>query len=221
MNRIIGDRKEKSALDEMEEVARQRNRDVAEEERLEKMEAARRAREEAERGKVPSEAGSLAFESYMGVEWDLHVPRNVPGGDKIIFTYDESLEHLKKEGKRHPTPAEMFTLLAAEIEGKVQGDLSSVAKDILSNNGEWLSMAVERIGNKLVCYLHPEGLVWNNIDEKYEGNGIIHSGKYDFDIGNKNPGEWHGLGAFSDDFVEFMYGRKFKNLPQIMKAGDI
>ena len=33
----------------MEEVARERNADVAEEERMEKLEAARRAREEAER----------------------------------------------------------------------------------------------------------------------------------------------------------------------------
>ncbi|MFA5887568.1 MAG: hypothetical protein WC852_02565 [Candidatus Nanoarchaeia archaeon] len=54
MSRIIGDRKEKSALDEMEEVARARNRDVAEEERLEvlrkaKIEEERIAREEAER----------------------------------------------------------------------------------------------------------------------------------------------------------------------------
>ena len=41
MVRIIGNRKE-NTLDEMEEVARQRNKDVAEEERLEKLEAARR-----------------------------------------------------------------------------------------------------------------------------------------------------------------------------------
>ena len=27
--------------------------------------------------------------------------------------------------------------------------------------GEWLSMAMERKGDVLVCYLHPEGLVWN------------------------------------------------------------
>ena len=39
MNRIIGDRREKSALDKMEEVARQRNRDVAEEDRLEAQES--------------------------------------------------------------------------------------------------------------------------------------------------------------------------------------
>ena len=55
MTRIIGDRRGKSALDEMEEVARERNADVAEEERMEKLEAARRAREEAERANAPSE----------------------------------------------------------------------------------------------------------------------------------------------------------------------
>ena len=37
MNRIIGNRTGKSALDEMEEVARARNADVAEEERLERI----------------------------------------------------------------------------------------------------------------------------------------------------------------------------------------
>jgi hypothetical protein len=51
MNRIIGDRKEKSALDEMEEVARERNKDVAKEDRLE---AIRKAKEKAERAEAPS-----------------------------------------------------------------------------------------------------------------------------------------------------------------------
>ena len=49
MNRIIGNRTGKSALDEMEEVARARNADVAEEERLERIEAERKAVEDAER----------------------------------------------------------------------------------------------------------------------------------------------------------------------------
>ena len=49
MARIIGNRTGKSALDEMEEVARARNADVAEEERLERIEAERKAVEDAER----------------------------------------------------------------------------------------------------------------------------------------------------------------------------
>jgi hypothetical protein len=57
MVRIIGDRKEKSALDEMEEVARARNRDVAEEERLD---ALRKARGEDK--EKPSPAGIPAKE---------------------------------------------------------------------------------------------------------------------------------------------------------------
>ncbi|MFA5887565.1 MAG: hypothetical protein WC852_02550 [Candidatus Nanoarchaeia archaeon] len=61
MSRIIGDRKEKSTLDEMEEVARARNKDVAEDERLE---ALRKAKEEAERAKAPSEP--IIIEPSMG-----------------------------------------------------------------------------------------------------------------------------------------------------------
>jgi hypothetical protein len=52
MSGLIGDRTKKSALDEMEEVARARNKDVAEEEKLEIIAAERRAKERTEKAKV-------------------------------------------------------------------------------------------------------------------------------------------------------------------------
>ncbi|MFH1066230.1 MAG: hypothetical protein V1734_07000, partial [Nanoarchaeota archaeon] len=173
MTRIIGDRRE-NTLDEMEEVARERNRDVAEEERQEKLEAARRAREEAEKPKAPSgiqhSASDLIMPCYHGLEWELRALREGAQGAKKCYTYDKSINSLKKIGKRHPTPSEALTLLADHLEGKLSGDLKATADDMLYNYGEWLSMAVERQEDMLICYLHPEGLVWDANESRYKKN---------------------------------------------------
>ncbi|MFA5887566.1 MAG: hypothetical protein WC852_02555 [Candidatus Nanoarchaeia archaeon] len=76
MSRIIGDRREKSALDEMEEIARARNADVAEEERMEKLEDARRAKEEAEEARKRIGNGIIQKSSSPEVPGD--VTRNGP-----------------------------------------------------------------------------------------------------------------------------------------------
>ena len=77
MSRIIGDRT-KSALDEMEEVARERNRDVAEEDRLERIEEERERREgiiakTEETIKVPSDDAKGLLEKINNIAKDTSI----------------------------------------------------------------------------------------------------------------------------------------------------
>lgn len=89
MSRIIGDRTGKSTLDEMMEVSRMRNRDVAEEERLEQIEAEKRAKEEAER---------RAMEKAMKEEARNTMPADIPIKEEPeVFNGDEKLMKKARE----------------------------------------------------------------------------------------------------------------------------
>ncbi|MFA5887567.1 MAG: hypothetical protein WC852_02560 [Candidatus Nanoarchaeia archaeon] len=216
MSRIIGDRREKSALDEMEEVARARNADVAEEERLE-------ALRKAEGKEAPSEepvvvlADNIIPASYRGLEFEAKSPKE--RGNKKLWTYEESLARIKKAGyERHPSPAEAFSLIADNLEGKLKGKLKTIAEDIISGYGEWLSMAFERKGNLLIAYLHPEGLRWNG--GIYDRKNFTYSEKKEFGIARMKKKIIVPLQEMGDEFALFVYSRKFADLPRIMKEGN-
>ena len=115
-----------------------------------------------------------------------------------------------------------------------------------SDFGEWLSLAFRKKGTTLECVLDPENLRWRDCWEgcgwsrdengkqtsrnipaghpsKYvvkKGEELKHSGKImKFDIGNKHLGESYLLEEFPDDLVEFLYGRKFEDLPKEVRIG--
>src|SRR3989338_3517432 len=82
--------------------------------------------------------------------------------EKALVTFDESLKLLRKAGyQRHLRPAEAFRFLAEGLEEKLTPEQKTVHDDMLTSHGEWMSLAMERQGDKLITYLDPEGLVWN------------------------------------------------------------
>ncbi|MBI4016820.1 MAG: hypothetical protein HY363_03955, partial [Candidatus Aenigmarchaeota archaeon] len=139
--------------------------------------------------------------------------------DKSLMSYDASLANLRSEGfARHARPQEAFGLLADGLEGKLSGALKVVYDDMLAGYGEWLSLAFEREGDRLVCYLDPEGLVWG--DGRYvKDSNFKFAEKKVFDVSGKSSNQWIGLGEFGDDFVRFLYGRSFSDLPVQMREG--
>jgi len=134
--------------------------------------------------------------------------------DAIGRRYNASFSSLRKRGyERFPRPSEVFTLLAESLEGKLTPHDNAVAQDMLSSWGEWLSVAWERQGNILIAYLDPIGLVWDKSKFFYFKQDFQYTSQHVFDITDKNSQEWISLRDFSDDFVEFHYGRKFCDLP--------
>jgi hypothetical protein len=158
MSRIIGDRREKSALDEMEEVAKQRNRDVAEEERLE---ALRKAKE-AISGKAPSddagkgdEKAFSAIYDWMEIEPKVLRTSSKPA-QKVVETYGKSLLELRQRGYlRHCYPADAFAFICDGLERKLDTASKAIFEDMAHGGHEWLSMAWSRRENFLIAYLHP------------------------------------------------------------------
>jgi len=151
--------------------------------------------------------------TYHDVEFEPQSPRR-SGGEKKLFRYDESLSSLRERGyERHPRPAEVFTLLADSLEEKLTPQDQTIVNDMLSSWGEWLSVAWERQGNILIAYLDPIGLVWDKSKFFYFKQDFQYTSQHVFDITDKNSQEWISLRDFSDDFVEFHYGRKFDDLP--------
>ena len=140
------------------------------------------------------------------------------GNDKQLFTYDKSLERLQAAGhKRQPRPAEVFSFLIANLEGKLSSAQKAVADDMLNSYGEWLSAAAERHSDTLTVYIDPKGLVWDG--SAYVKQNFSFGSKRDFSVAGIPSQRYIDLKKFGPDFVEFMYTRSFAQLPQEMREG--
>ena len=181
----------------------------------EELEAARRRFAE-----LCSSSSSGIAGSYQGLVFEHPVPYDQAGENKVLFIYNQSLERVKAAGfQRHPRPVEAFGLLAESLEGKLTGDLKEVADNMLQSHGEWLSLAVERRGDVLIAQVDPEGLAWKK-DEYVKTKKFACTEQREFDVTGKPSGSWIDLKEFNEDFVRFMYGRRFEDLPVAMREGD-
>lgn len=225
MNRIIGDRREKSVLEEMEEVVRERNADVAEEERLEALRKAKKVQNpKTPPMKIPvtkTKKPEKTIYSWMEIEPKAEENNNVSPILKQEYTYTRSLLEIKKrEYLRHCYPADAFAIICDGLEGKLDSALKPVFEDMIKGKGEWLSMAFERKGDLLIAYLHPEGFSLDGgINDPDNRSTITYTSEMKFDIKSKKSGRWIPLKEMSDDFNEAIYGRKYANLPQTMRDG--
>ncbi len=84
------------------------------------------------------------------------------GDKKKLYPFDESLQALRERGyERHPRPAEVFDFICKSLEGRLQPEQQAVADDMLNSYGEWLSLAMRQVGNKLYLYFDPENILWD------------------------------------------------------------
>ena len=217
---LIGDRTGKSALDEMEEVARERNKDVAEEERLE---AIRTAKEEQNPNKPAGKPQDpiILPATYDDIEIEPRAARTLAQSREIKhpMSYNVSLKRLKKAGyERHASPSEALSLIYGGVEGKLSERLETIYKDMMWNCGEWLSMAMERDGDKLIAYLHPEDLPESGLTG--DSNGFGYADKREFNIKGLESEKWMRIREMEDFFIRTVYGREYRDLPYIVRNGS-
>jgi hypothetical protein len=220
MNRIIGDRTKKSALDEMEEVARVRNRDVAEEERLDAIRKAKGEQNPNASAEKPQDPIILPA-TYKDIEIEPKAARTLAQSREIKhpMLYNVSLKRLKKAGyERHASPSEALSLIYDGVEGKLSGILETIYNDVMWNCGEWLSMAFERQGDLLICYLHPENLPERGLAD--DSNGFGYADKREFNIKGLESGAMIRIREMEDFFIRTVYGREYRDLPDIVKNGS-
>jgi len=149
--------------------------------------------------------------------------------------FDESLERLRADGyERHAQPREVFDLIMNNLEGRVSpgSGLANTCADMTkgsssdggNKNTEWLSVAFERRDSlTLAVYIDPKNLVWDGhgytVKEKYlecyEWKDFSLKGLSDYVPHNG----WHELKRFPDDFVQFITGRSFDELPEELREG--
>lgn len=135
---------------------------------------------------------------------------------KYVINFNDSLERLRKAGyERHLYPWESFELIMYHLEGKLNETLDAIAKNLVASDGEWFNLAVERQGEKLTCYVDPENIRWDGYEEKYVVDGVLrYNYKEDLKIRRVSSQMWTSMQYFDEDFVEFFYNRKFKDVPQ-------
>jgi len=122
--------------------------------------------------------------------------------DKTWLSADASYARLSKAGfERHMLPQEAFGLIIDNLEGKLDGKLKDVAASI---GKEWLSLAMGRHQDTLTCYV---GL-------RHVGSTFRMSEKKTFDVKGLVSGGKIPLQALPKEFVRWMYGRDFKDLPR-------
>ena len=194
--------------------------------------------EQGSTGRKPLDEQLMAeLPVYFKLEWEPKAPRNEYTGRKEEYWYSNSVRRLKEAGyARHPRPAEVISLIADYLQGRLTKytALTAIAEDILDGEGEWLSMAWQpgtlngalSVSTKakevlLSCYLDPENLLFRDVPTGYivDGTDLNFSQWIPFAIDREYPKTWVHLSLFDEKFVEFLYGRKFEDLPEEMQSG--
>ncbi|MFC1755633.1 hypothetical protein ACFL96_19970 [Thermoproteota archaeon] len=134
--------------------------------------------------------------------------------------HGESLKGVRKRNYcRHMRPWEIMGLFIAHLEGRLEGELDSLAQGLMMGKGEWLSMSVQRKGDLLTCYVDPNNLSWDGwtYSAKNTLSELAYTHERTFNITGIPDKVWVDLERFDDDLVEFLYTQKFDDLPEKMK----
>ncbi len=160
---------------------------------------------------------ATATSSYKGVSFDEKAKyKDNTSDEKELFTYDKSDERIKTKNPtaRHTRPQEVFSLIIDCLENRISDEkLKKVKEDMFKSYGEWLSCAFEKQGDKLIVYLDPTGLVWNG-SEYVKTENFACSAKKEFNIPEVKSQTWTSINKLPDDWVEYIYTRKFADLPK-------
>jgi len=147
-------------------------------------------------------------------------------GEQYLHFFDQGLALLKeKDYERYPYSWEIFEPIIGYLENTlndpVTGHPSNLHKQVEDalDCGEWFSMAFERKKDKLICYLDPQNIRWDNNTGKYVTDLVLScSDKKEFNINSLPSKQWVDLKFFNNDFVEYFYTRKFEDLPERIKC---
>lgn len=139
--------------------------------------------------------------------------------DQCLYFFDEGLVSLKEKGyERYPYPWEIFKLIIEYFENKIPNIHRRIEIEEALDCGEWFSMAFERKKNKLICYLDPENIRWDNNTGGYVTDFVLnYNDKKEFNVDNIPSEQWVDLKSFDNNFVEYFYTRKFEGLPERIK----
>ncbi len=138
-----------------------------------------------------------------------------------LFTYNESLERLHKEGyERHARHQEAFGLLIDGLEGRLNKDNYYVYESI-GKGWEWISLALERKDDKIIAYVDPEGLILDDEGYRKDGHKFKYSTRNAFRIECDTKMSYLLLSTMEDSFVEFLYTKRLIDLPNKLQSGII
>lgn len=135
--------------------------------------------------------------------------------------YDQNLERLTRHGyQRNLTPAEYFNLFFNSYEHCPTHTAASYSDTPASYIGglgkseEWLSLAVQKQGNILTCYLNPKGLVWNEEVQEYAPQQFTFSEKREFTLPSADERWLIITPQTNPELVKCLFGREYAAIPQ-------
>ena len=175
------------------------------------------------------------MEHYHGLEFEpsspLHRLRVMETAQpyKEGYTFPDSLKRLRAAGfQRHPRSDEAFGVLFDGLEGKLGSPVQEAHENMLSDAGEWLSLAFERSGDVLIAYIDPEGLkvektgvFKRRFKRQVKAKNFSWADRREFNITVKPSDKYNfvPIDEFDDDLVQFIYGRTLKDFPRAFFEG--
>jgi|GEM_PF-5044671 len=173
---------------------------------------------------IPPMKGFSATPSvrYKTIDIECRAPIDTDDATKWNYSFDESLERLRiSDYERHLRSNEYVDFLLDTMHDGKTDPLKSVRADLLSSGEEWLSLALERQGNTLICHTDPDG--WHSTNGVYRRTSQFSSlQSKSFDITGIPSSVRLSLTDFGNDLITVLYGRPLHRLPPIyQREGSI
>ena len=165
--------------------------------------------------------------SYLDLEWE-ETAKPVPNTNRYPFSYNQSQRRIEKKGfTRHPTSQEVFSLIMAQYQKKLNGSIELNYLDRVANNitsyhshPEFLCQAIElreiKGHKELNIYEFVTSLKYNIFSQKYKTKGIKYEKKIVFDVSDLTPNTSHNFSEINSehsDLINYLIGVPFENKP--------
>lgn len=171
--------------------------------------------EELLKGTPPGPEQNNSNASYHGLTFEPLAAREAGKTDKALFTFDKSYERLTPAGfKRHPLPAEVFSLVIDVLEGKVSGTLVGVKEDFFKSYGEWFDLVLKPENGVLHFYEQPRNVV--RIPNDYDCSKMTFALEKQFPLNGlplKTYVSIKDVAPKSPQLVTYLWSRPFEKLP--------
>lgn len=160
---------------------------------------------------------------FNGVYFQRESPcASFASGDKLKVLFDDksSFREALYFNARQAYPSEVFSLIIAGLEGKLNFWQEKVVNNMMIpyESSEWLGADFKREGDKLFVYLEDpfeRAIIANGKLAKRSFNNVI-----EFDVSGIHSRTLVDLCKFPEEFIIKMYSRPFKELPKEIRIGS-
>ncbi|MBW3015623.1 hypothetical protein KY330_04330 [Candidatus Woesearchaeota archaeon] len=155
---------------------------------------------------------SLLPKRYHGLEIE-------PGYSSRTMTWDSSLRRLRELGMNHMCPMVYMDLCIDSCNKTLDPELDKIVQDIHKSGRLWLNPVWERKGDRLFWYFFAQGIEWDSEKCTYDFSNLSCADHEEYNVTGIPSRTCVPLCDFPENFIKELTGRKYDELPELMKEG--